>query len=205
MKSRPRRAENQIADHLSQFFTHNSLSPIERIPVLGRTGPDLTINESGLIADVKSRQACPKSTFSAVKRTGKARNKQHTAFQLDQLQECFIDNPDTQYMPLRYSKVVDDWLSHMDEWTKEFSPWGISGIILHTPQLPYGQSVLIIARSDVRTLRQHIIQPEVIGRGEIFLRLLEDDTLAVHSPNGQATIPLTPENLSTLHQWTRRP
>ena len=55
--------ENRVAAYLSALFAGIGLSPVERIPVLGRTGPDLTINELGLVVDVKSRQACPKMYF----------------------------------------------------------------------------------------------------------------------------------------------
>ena len=60
MKARPRRAEREVARHLSSFFEALGLPAVERIPVLGRTGPDITWNEFKLIVDVKSRLSVPK-------------------------------------------------------------------------------------------------------------------------------------------------
>jgi hypothetical protein len=38
-------------------------SSIERIPLLGREGPDLTVNELGLVINVKSRSRIPERLF----------------------------------------------------------------------------------------------------------------------------------------------
>lgn len=198
MKSRPRRAENRIAEILSDFFCEHGLSPIERIPVLGRTGPDLTINESGLAIDVKSRQSCPKSLFKALERTGRARNRHHSAFRLDQLEQALLS--EVQYMPLRFSKTVDDWLGHMDEWTAKEAPRGISALVLHRPQMPYGGAALVLARSDVRTLQERIRHPEMIGGGDVFI-LPEKGGLVVCTRSSQTKLTLSPRELSVLEQW----
>src|SRR5512139_3927572 len=63
MKQRPRRVEREVASLLSDFFRSIGCSPVERIPVLGRTGPDMTINEVGLVVDVKSRLEVPLGAF----------------------------------------------------------------------------------------------------------------------------------------------
>jgi len=198
MKSRPRRAENRIAQILSDFFCEHGLSPIERIPVLGRTGPDLTINESGLVIDVKSRQSCPISVFKALERTGRARNRHHSAFQLDRLEEALLS--EAQYMPLRFSKTVDGWLDHMEEWTGQEAPWGISALVLHRPQMPYGQGALVLARSDVRTLQERIRHPNMIGGGEAFI-LPEKGSLVVCTKSTQTRLVLSQRELSVLDQW----
>ena len=59
MKATPRKAEREIALVFSQFFSDIGMSPVERIPILGRTGPDITINEANLVIDVKSRKSVP--------------------------------------------------------------------------------------------------------------------------------------------------
>lgn len=64
MKARPRRAENRVAEVLSKIFSDVGKSPVKRIPVLGREGPDITWNEVKLIVDVKSRKANPKMMFA---------------------------------------------------------------------------------------------------------------------------------------------
>ena len=184
MKSRPRRAENRIAEILSDFFVEQGLSPIDRIPVLGRTGPDLTVNESGLVVDVKSRQSCPKKTFQAVSHTGKAHNKTHNAFQLQYLEECLLMNEHV-YSPLPYSKMVDDWLKHMDEWTADNAPSGISALVVHRPQMPYGESVLILKSSDVGKLRQRLTNNNVIGGEKAFIRFENGSEIVIHSSTGE--------------------
>jgi hypothetical protein len=198
MKSRPRRAENEIAEHLSEFFTTHNLSPVERIPILGRTGPDLTINESGLVIDVKSRQTCPVSYFSIMRHTGKARNEDHTAFELDHLDEMFTDS---QYMPLRFSKMVDDWLNHMDEWTQENTEYGISAVVIHRPQMPYGGSVLVVRSSDVGLLKERIIKPNIIrGGDDVFIRFV-DGMLRIHRSDGETIIPIRGQDLKLFQSW----
>ena len=61
MKARPRRAENRVADELNKWFMQQGFSPIQRIPIIGRTGPDYTFNELELVIDEKSRLEVPKS------------------------------------------------------------------------------------------------------------------------------------------------
>ncbi len=58
MKARPRCVERSVAEALSSILN----TPVERIPVLGRTGPDLTYHPPlNLIVDVKSRINVPVS------------------------------------------------------------------------------------------------------------------------------------------------
>ena len=184
MKSRPRRAENRIAEILSDFFEGQGLSAIERIPILGRTGPDLTVNEAGLIVDAKSRQSCPKGTFKAASYTGKARNKIHTAFRLADLEPCLLAQVGS-YSPLPYSKMVDDWLKHMDEWTQENAPSGISAIVIHRPQMPYGDAVLILANSDVGRLRSRLVNKHVISGKKMFIRFENGGEMIFHNSVGE--------------------
>ena len=60
MKARPRSVENEVAKYLSRKFAALELDPVERVPVLGRAGPDVSINQSQLAIDVKSRKEVPK-------------------------------------------------------------------------------------------------------------------------------------------------
>lgn len=202
MKQRPRRAENRVAEILSDFFLNNSLLPVERIPVLGRTGPDLTVNEVNLIVDVKSRKSCPKGTFKAVEKTGKACNPHTAAFELDRLQEALVEGRGL-FMSLKESKMVTGWLEHMHEWTKENAPDGISAIVLHRPGLPYGKSVLVVFKSDVGLLTDRISSPDVIGTKDAFMRLL-DKGAQVISKKGSIGIDFSRKDLITLQNWTRR-
>ena len=204
MKARPRRAENRVAEILSDFFVANGLSPIERIPVLGRTGPDLTINEANLIVDVKSRQSCPKGIFRAVEETGKARRPELAAFRLETLQESLVESQGV-YVPMKTSKMVFDWLGHMDDWTQENTNAGISAIVTHRPQLPYGNSVLVVRLSDVGLLRKRIKEPQVIGAGDAFLTLSDtEDAITVHSKTGETRIELSHNHIAQLKDWAQR-
>jgi len=203
MKSRPRRAENRIAEILSEFFAHYGLSPVERIPVLGRTGPDLTINESGLAVDVKSRQACPKKIFASAHKTGKAMGETYCAFQLERLQETLIDQ-EGQYMTFNESKTVYTWLEHMGEWVHESAPFGIPALVIHRPQMPYGKALLILNKSDVRLLQERVTDRSAIhlANGTVlkFRQVPEDKKIRGSSRE----IYMTPEDLSAITEWIRR-
>ena len=39
------------------------MDPVERLPVIGRTGPDITMNKLALAVDIKSRLEVPKAVF----------------------------------------------------------------------------------------------------------------------------------------------
>lgn len=137
MKPTPRRAEREVAAILSEVFTQYGLSPVERIPVLGRTGPDITINEFKLVLDVKSRKSVPQAYFTAVP----LHLYEHLLIPLNDLS---LVGRIYQDRTRRRSKVVTRWLDHMDEWRQEHCPDGISGLILRCPGMPFGNSVLVI-------------------------------------------------------------
>jgi hypothetical protein len=138
MKSRPRYAENRIAKELTEIFG----VPFERIPVLGRTGPDLTVNKTKLVIDVKSRQSCPKGYFwnDMLHLPGG-----HVSVSLQNLK-------DLDKLPKIWrhrSIVVARWLDHMHEWTVENVPDGISALVIHRPNMPYGEARLVFYHSDI--------------------------------------------------------
>ena len=142
MKSRPRRVENRVAAELSHWFTEIGLSPVERIPVLGRTGPDITINELGLVVDVKSRLEVPKSVFGGfVVQFGDL-----IAAPLRCLPE--LARPYSLVVPRPERKIVADYYAHMKEWVDAKYPSGIAALVLHRPKMPIGKSMLVISSSD---------------------------------------------------------
>lgn len=152
MKARPRSVERHVAAFLSEQFAQLGLSAVERIPVLGRTGPDISINELGLVIDVKSRLEVPKTYFM--------------------WSDCIVDFPDKHRLlgirlhnffmifdtgtKVQYSNfssvLVEKYYAHMDEWTKEEYPSGITCLVLHRPKMPIGKSLLIISEQDRRRL-----------------------------------------------------
>ena len=138
MKSRPRRVEREIAKILTEKFIQHGYDPVERIPVLGRTGPDISLNAFGLVVDVKSRIQVPKGCIV----------NEATMFgdligipvsEMDHLIEPVSDGP--------VSILVQRWFWHMDLWRVSKAPSGITALVLHRPKLPYGESILIIHKT----------------------------------------------------------
>ncbi|MCB2146611.1 MAG: hypothetical protein KQI81_09065 [Deltaproteobacteria bacterium] len=114
---------------------------MERIPVLGRTGPDISINETKLVIDAKSRQECPKGMITPCLTL----HGEMVAIQLGRIKEL------VQYEPQPVSDgsiMVQRWLDHMNEWTEKKMPNGISAIVLHRPRMLYEEAVLVIYQKD---------------------------------------------------------
>ena len=146
MKPRPRAVENRVAAYLTDLFVRSGMSPVERIPVLGRTGPDITTNELKLVVDVKSRLECPKSYFGR----GVCEDQSFTIIPLGNLIEIISFSDLTNLKCLQpASVIVARYWSHMDEWTRANEPDGITGIVMHRPKMPVGKAVLIISKEDV--------------------------------------------------------
>jgi hypothetical protein len=157
MKSAPRRAENAVAKFLTEKSELVGASPIERKPCTGRTGPDVSINELGLIVDVKSRGEVPNCIFYDELVTFGS----YIAVPLDKF-ELLIDG-EPREVPVK-SKIVDGYFNHMDEWTTDHSPNGITCVILHKSgasgvmrgkaKMPYGKSMVIISTQSRRRLKE---------------------------------------------------
>ena len=149
MKPRPRSVEREVARTLSRFFIQHNLSPVERIPVLGRTGPDLTINELGLVIDVKSRLEVPRTPFT-----------EHPIISFDD--ELHLIGARLRDLPLLVegepqpidfsSALIRRWYEHMDEWTRTNYPDGIPALVLHRPKMPIGAALLILSHENTRRL-----------------------------------------------------
>jgi len=144
MKARPRRAENRIADELNKWFTKYGLSPIERIPVLGRAGPDYTKNELQLNLDAKSRKSIP--TSYKIKSNEVLRFENYWGLSLCNLNALgwAMDN---WWVEVKPSVVIVRWIKHM-------GPNG--GVILHWPGTPFKNAVLCLHAETILHARRVI-------------------------------------------------
>lgn len=149
MKARPRGAENRIVDVLNELFKNYGYAKVERIPVLGRTGPDISINETKLVLDVKSRKSCPISMmhqFFVIYPNGLC------TIPVSRLPELIRYRPQPSID--ESSVTVEKWIIHMDDWTKENEPDGLSGIVLHKPGLDFDKAVLVFYEKDIERFRE---------------------------------------------------
>lgn len=152
MKARPRSIERKVAEALNAHFAPLGLAPVERIPVLGRTGPDISLNALQLVIDVKSRLEVPKAIFFPL--MGPFFFDGMIAVRLANLPTLW----DEEWSPaiLDYSsKTIRDYLAHMEEWTRVKCPDGISCVILHRPEMPIGASVAVIYQNSRRRLIEY--------------------------------------------------
>jgi len=152
MKPRPRSIERKVAAYLSERFLQLGLSPVERIPVLGRTGPDISLNELNIVIDVKSRLEVPVSVFCP-------RNEfRYICNGLISVPLCnFLDIFENNLVCRQdyvFSKIVQDYYDHIDEWTRTNIPSGITALVLHRPKKPIGNSILVISNLNRRRLQE---------------------------------------------------
>ena len=141
MKPRPRCVEREVAELLSEIYRKHGYSPVKRIPILGRSGPDIEINETNIAVDAKSRIAVPQSHM-----LGKGERGIFGDYLGVRL--CELDYSDFKSRIIRPSLLVRDWLSHMDEWRHENLPDGISTVILHRPKTRIANATFIIKSED---------------------------------------------------------
>jgi hypothetical protein len=135
---------NEILSGIGNF------TPVERIPLLGREGPDLTVNESKLVINVKSRERILTRLMAPAGRLIYIGDL--VGFRLEHLPvinflaACTTDP----WAPLT------EWYCHMDKWTKQFQPDGISSIFLHRPRMPIGLTTVVIHINDFWRLQCQI-------------------------------------------------
>jgi hypothetical protein len=105
-----------------------------------------------LVVDVKSRIEVPKALFFPL--IGPFRFDGMVGVRVKNL--CSFWDDEHPAASLDYSsKTVRDYLAHMEEWTKENCPDGVSCIVLHRPELPIGSSVAIIQSHSRRRLIEY--------------------------------------------------
>lgn len=139
MKGRPRYAENAVANRLSLFSSTMGLDPIERVPVTGRRGPDLTINQLGLAVDVKSRKSVPKSIMAPPD------GIVHMGGLIGiRLEDLYMGDEWVGYISVPMSKQVLAWYNNMDRWVAKQTPGLITVLALHRPGMNYDHTTIIM-------------------------------------------------------------
>lgn len=144
MKYREKRVERLVAKYITgNILEPHDLGETKRIPVLGRTGPDLTPWPHYHVAvDVKSRKAIPQVYRL---RDGQViRFDDHIGVRLENFERLFdVENTGNRYA----SKTVTRWLDHMDDWVQLVLPTGIAAIVLHWPRTHIKHATLVIKNS----------------------------------------------------------
>ena len=149
MKSRPRRVENRVAEEFNKLFSSLGLGRIERIPAPGREGPDMTWNELKLIIDPKSWLTNPKNHMIV---SGYYDHGPYVSIKLDEFLTLLNGTAVKEFR--KSSSTVLKLLEHLDSWTKENVPEGISAIVLHWPHMRIANSVVVIKVEDVERLQE---------------------------------------------------
>ena len=150
MKRRPRRIESEVAKHLSKEFAKLKLDPVERVPVIGRTGPDISINQSKLAIDVKSRLEVPKIMWCHHGATKWGKTDPLVAVRLCEFEKLFVDLPRSE--AIVPPKTVRGYLEHMAAWSDEHIP----AIVLHRPRIRIANAIFVIREADIRRLMNNI-------------------------------------------------
>ena len=141
-------AERSVATELNKVFSDVGKTAVARVPVNGREGPDITINEVGLVINVKSRKVIPERLFPRKKQILHIGN--YVCLRLSDLKD--IDDHGLGIASTGPWKELDDWWKLMDKWTREFRPGGITTIVLHRPRMPYGNVGIAIHFNDLKRL-----------------------------------------------------
>jgi hypothetical protein len=145
VKARPRSVEREVAKRLSLFYSRHGLSPVERLPVLGRTGPDISLNEAEIAVDVKSRVEVPKGVLLKKGRVA-VFGAEMLGVRLGDLD--LLCDPNPHFRVKDYFASLSGWLAHMADWLPENCPQGIPALVLHRPHMHINNSTFVIYLKD---------------------------------------------------------
>lgn len=145
MKARPRDVEREVAKRLSLFYSRCGLSPVERIPVLGRTGPDISLNGARIAIDVKSRIEVPKG---AMLKKGEMAvfGAEMLGVRLGEL-DLLLD-PTSHLNTRDHFTSLSGWLAHMAGWLPENCPQGLPALVVHRPRKHIHNSTFVLYLKD---------------------------------------------------------
>ena len=158
MKGRPRKVEREIAKIMTKQLSDIGIDfEFKRVPIIGRTGPDLTYpNPFHLAIDIKSRLRCPKAIFEIVDRNPDRRTWVRYTEELGDNSwfVCRVGNLADVIRGWHYafdhymtSTTINRWLNHMNSWDG-LRGYDAGALVLHRPRMPYGKSVLIFHELD---------------------------------------------------------
>jgi hypothetical protein len=132
MKARPRRIENRVAQELTALTGF----AFERVPVIGRKGPDLTFPNPWMLAiDVKSRKEVPIMLFKIVDEPVYMGTMGFYATPLSKVGK--IEERVVYYN----SRLVRGYMEHMWEWADQHKAWPV--VVLHRPGMKVRDSILV--------------------------------------------------------------
>lgn len=173
MKPRPCSVEREVAELLSEIYRKHGYSPVKRIPILGRTGPDIEINEANLVVDAKSRIAVPQSHM--LRKGERGIFGDYLGIRL-----CELDRKEFKSRIIRPSLLARDWLMHMDEWRQIYLPNGISALVLHRPRTRIANATFILNRRLEQTMQdnlQNALIPLDLSHDYFLTREIEDSRI----------------------------
>jgi len=158
--------EKKIAEELNKYFSKIGMKNVERIPILGRNGPDLTVNESGLLIDVKHRLTNPKYLQLEDKQVAQVGSSLLMVKVKDIKLLAETEKID---IILRGSRIVRGYYDHKYSHSrqKRYMPNGdvIPCNILQYPNCKYQDSVIIISKSDRSLLNERVSNSAKYGNG----------------------------------------
>ena len=115
---------------LSRWFEKHGKAPVERQPIIGRTGPDITWNDVKLMVDAKNRLQVPKGY--RISDVGIYQFGLLIGVRMRDLDLLLSDEPVKEMRPA--SITVSSWFNHNAEWN----------------QMPFGSIPALIIRQPVR-------------------------------------------------------
>lgn len=155
MKSRPRGIERRAATLWSEACKPWG-SEVLRIPVLGRTGPDIEINELMVAIDVKSRKETPKLALPA--KGESIKTPDYMVARVENLPEIL----DGTWKPkrtslIRSSVIVAGWLDHMQDWVDKHPDQAeTAALIVGKTGMPVGTYGFVITPDNLRRLHERL-------------------------------------------------
>jgi hypothetical protein len=148
VKARPRSVENKVAEILSGHFQKVKMAPVARVPVTGRQGPDISINQAGIAVDVKSRLEVPKTLWRQMKKKKVAAFGPLVAVRLKDFLALLEDLPISEAGQL--PKTVRLYHDHMAAWCNGTT---IPVVVLHRPEMWVHNALVMMKVSDLGIFR----------------------------------------------------